>query len=578
MADENRKLNIFISYSRDDLAFAEQLYAALEAFGFGLSMDQRGISAGEDWQKRLGSLIRDADTVAFVLSPSSARSEMCAWEVGEAVRLGKRIIPVLCRSLDGAKAPEKLASLNYIFFYAEPKSDGSGFGSGLALLVKALNTDLDWLREHTRYLQRATEWDTGGRSASRLLSGPDITSAKAWATRRPKDAPEPTPLQLDFIKASEAEAMRQQSAETQRLKEMAAAQDERSRALAEREEAQQREAEAQKREVEAQKARARALAERGEAQKRFIRALMVGLVVSISLAAAAIGLFFYANAQRQKAEAALAETERELLRAQTAELRAVIERLDGLKANAESEGKTDEVASDDQERAQLASRLDDVSRRYRDKIAEAMGFRGDLGFLIKWEGNLGGVKVFSAGAEIDPFTDLRPADASTIKTRYDYLLTPNEMAAVLSLVSKSGDELKTAYEQHRAVIDRIQIKTSDVAQLVPEAARPFWVELQKQFPVLNEAATPGTVHTALLSLATNVGMGPMGPILRNPLSSAIANREWLHVADLIEVTKSAHNPQIQMALKRRRSEEASLIRNELKDHGAANDASSEPSK
>ena len=31
MVDETRKLNVFISYSRDDLAFADQLYAALEA-------------------------------------------------------------------------------------------------------------------------------------------------------------------------------------------------------------------------------------------------------------------------------------------------------------------------------------------------------------------------------------------------------------------------------------------------------------------------------------------------------------------------------------------------------------------
>jgi hypothetical protein len=35
------------------------------------------------------------------------------------------------------------------------------------------------------------------------LSGGDITAAKAWALRRPKDAPEPTVLHLDFIRASE---------------------------------------------------------------------------------------------------------------------------------------------------------------------------------------------------------------------------------------------------------------------------------------------------------------------------------------------------------------------------------------
>jgi hypothetical protein len=40
-------------------------------------------------------LIRDADTIVFVLSPSSAGSPVCAWEAKEAASLGKRIIPVL---------------------------------------------------------------------------------------------------------------------------------------------------------------------------------------------------------------------------------------------------------------------------------------------------------------------------------------------------------------------------------------------------------------------------------------------------------------------------------------------------
>ena len=46
--------------------------------------------------------------------------------------------------------------------------------------------------------------------------------AEIRLARRPKDAPEPTALQLDFIKASEAEDTRQQSAEAQRLREMLA--------------------------------------------------------------------------------------------------------------------------------------------------------------------------------------------------------------------------------------------------------------------------------------------------------------------------------------------------------------------
>jgi TPR repeat protein len=241
------KLRVFISYSRDDLEFANQLDAALNACGFECVIDRQGISGGEDWKRRLGSLISEADTVVFVLSPTSARSPICAWEVEEAALLGKRILPVNCRPLQGASPSPRLRDLNYIFFYADPKVLDSGFGTGLASLIAALNTDFDWLREHTRYLQRATEWDRGGRPANRLLSGNDIAAARAWAARRPKSAPEPTGLHLDFIRASEEEAEARSSAQRQQLEAMAAAQAEREAALHQAEEALKQAADAQRR-------------------------------------------------------------------------------------------------------------------------------------------------------------------------------------------------------------------------------------------------------------------------------------------------------------------------------------------
>src|SRR5262249_35092831 len=135
------KLRVFISYSRDDLHFTDQLDAALEACGFECFIDREGVSGGEDWKRRLGGLISETDTVVFVLSPSSARSEVCAWEVQEAVRLHKRILPVNCRPLEGASPPPRLRDLNYMFFYHEPKVKDSGFGTGLKTLVASLNTD-----------------------------------------------------------------------------------------------------------------------------------------------------------------------------------------------------------------------------------------------------------------------------------------------------------------------------------------------------------------------------------------------------------------------------------------------------
>src|SRR6516164_1463529 len=239
---EGDELRVFVSYSRDDLRFAGQLVAALNACGFECFIDREGISGGEKWKQRIGNLISEADTVVFMLSPATARSEICAWEVEEAARLGKRILPVNCRPLEGASPPPRLRDLNYVFLYEDPKVKDSGFGTGLKTLVASLNTDFDWLREHTRYLQRATEWDSGGRPANRLLSGDDIAEAKDWAARRPKSAPEPTSLHLDFIRASEEEAEARSSAQRKQLEAMAAAQAECQKALHEAEEAQRKRA------------------------------------------------------------------------------------------------------------------------------------------------------------------------------------------------------------------------------------------------------------------------------------------------------------------------------------------------
>jgi hypothetical protein len=120
-SSDGSKLRVFISYSRDDLDFADPLDEALYVCGIECLVDRRGISGGEDWKRRLGNLISEADTIVFVLSPSSARSEICAWEVEEAARLSKRIIPTICRPLEGASPPARLRDLNYIFSTRNPR-------------------------------------------------------------------------------------------------------------------------------------------------------------------------------------------------------------------------------------------------------------------------------------------------------------------------------------------------------------------------------------------------------------------------------------------------------------------------
>jgi WD40 repeat protein len=293
MAHED-KLKVFISYSRDDLKFADQLDAALDSTGFECTIDRHGIHGGEDWKLRLGNLILESDTVVFVLSPSSAKSSICEWEVEEALRRGKRILPVLCRELEGAAPPKQLQDLNYIYFYDEPKAPGSGFGAGLSALLASLNTDLDWLREHTRLLERANEWAEGGRQEATLLFGSSIAEAKQWAEQRSKSAPEITALHLEYIRASEEADARRKDVEVQRLQAIAAAQEERAKAIADREAAQKREI---------------------EASRTIVLRTMVGMIAASVLALAATGAGIYAYRKQDEALSAKNAAESHLKRA-----------------------------------------------------------------------------------------------------------------------------------------------------------------------------------------------------------------------------------------------------------------------
>jgi hypothetical protein len=244
---DSQRLRVFVSYSRDDIDFTDQLIIGLQLAGFAPTIDREGISGGEDWKLRLGGLVRETNTVVFVLSPSSSRSPVCDWEVGEAVRHGKRIVPIICRALEGTRPPTALSDLNYIYFYPERTVPGSGFAAGLRDLASVLSTDIGWHREHTRLLLRATEWESSGRQAARLLSGMDIPAAKEWVARRPAHTPEISDLHLSFIRASEEEATSRLNVERLRLEEMAAAQEARSKALTAAEVALAQAADAQRR-------------------------------------------------------------------------------------------------------------------------------------------------------------------------------------------------------------------------------------------------------------------------------------------------------------------------------------------
>jgi hypothetical protein len=112
---EERQLRVFISYSRTDSAFAAKLRENLLDNDFEAYLDQHDIAPGEPWRERLSGLITRADTVVFCLSPHFIKSDICDWEVNEAERFGKRLIPVVVDFTANEDVPQRLKRLNYIF-------------------------------------------------------------------------------------------------------------------------------------------------------------------------------------------------------------------------------------------------------------------------------------------------------------------------------------------------------------------------------------------------------------------------------------------------------------------------------
>jgi TIR domain len=197
-APRDRKLKVFISYSRKDEDFAQELLAGLEIMGFEPYLDKHDITAGEDWEARLGRLIEAADTVVFVISPDAVASERCAWEVERTVNLKKRLLPIVWRRVEEAQVPPRLKQLDYLFFDRPLMSVPT-----LLALATALITDIDWIREHTRIAEAALRWEARGRNEALLFRGEELAAAKTWVASPPQYAPEPTLLHHEFIKAAE---------------------------------------------------------------------------------------------------------------------------------------------------------------------------------------------------------------------------------------------------------------------------------------------------------------------------------------------------------------------------------------
>ena len=159
---------------------------------------------GAPWREELGSGIEAADAFVFVITPESLASPECGQELTRALELGKRLVPVLLRPAEGV--PAGLAAVQYVH------ADGRDPAGVAALVAEAIDTDHEWVRQHTLWLTRALRWEAHDRQRAYLLRGSELRAAEDWLARQGERLePAPTPLQTEFIGAG-------RRAETRRLR------------------------------------------------------------------------------------------------------------------------------------------------------------------------------------------------------------------------------------------------------------------------------------------------------------------------------------------------------------------------
>ncbi|MBZ0319307.1 MAG: TIR domain-containing protein, partial [Anaerolineae bacterium] len=142
-------MQLFISYKRENEAFARLVRENLLAWGYAVWMDIFDIPKGSYWPDEIDKGLRASDVIIGILSPQAVESRNVKNEWDWAIVNGRQLILLLHAQTD---VPMNYVSLNYINCVGTAQSDGiSQLQSALQSKPSALTAPSDLFRD---YLQK----------------------------------------------------------------------------------------------------------------------------------------------------------------------------------------------------------------------------------------------------------------------------------------------------------------------------------------------------------------------------------------------------------------------------------------
>ncbi len=128
---------LFISYARADFTLVERLRADLQAAGFNLWIDRKGLKVGQsNWQREIRKALTNADAVIYVGSPTAADSD----HVGAEIVISKeKHKPIYCVWADGTLWSDAAQIGLVMAQYADLRA--GAYAAGFAELVDSLRDE-----------------------------------------------------------------------------------------------------------------------------------------------------------------------------------------------------------------------------------------------------------------------------------------------------------------------------------------------------------------------------------------------------------------------------------------------------
>ena len=105
---------VFISHTARDTEWARSFARALKERGVSVWLDEFDVQPGESLREALESGLRNSDVFVALLDAEAAAKPNLFFELGAAIGMGKRVVPIVPKGIDLGALPLDLRLRGYL--------------------------------------------------------------------------------------------------------------------------------------------------------------------------------------------------------------------------------------------------------------------------------------------------------------------------------------------------------------------------------------------------------------------------------------------------------------------------------